>query len=315
MQDDSRETYNNMQADNEDKADEKINESHEDIIFPGPSISNWRKVVPNSLTALANAVGLSAMVLGMQGRFDLAVFCILAAGMLDGLDGPVARALNGTSKFGAEFDSLSDYVNFGVSPGVLLYHWSLKDQGWFGWAVCLCYIICMGCRLARFNAGVDFNASKVTRSFFMGVPAPAGAMLAVTPIVCSILFKDNNNIISSNFGISFSPNYWKNPSLLIPYTVFVAFLLVSRLPTFSSKMINKELIGKLNFIKMFLIGVISTSLIMICLAYPWFVLVGLSVGYIGSFPVSFIAFKTLTARERKQNQLLQQQQQAKSKSN
>jgi len=183
MQDGSPRTVNNMQA-NENEGNEEIPVT----FIPGPSILNWRKVIPNSITALATCVGLSAVILGLEGHFDLAVISILVSGFLDGLDGPVARLLKGTSRFGAEFDSLSDYINFGVSPGILLYLWAFQKSGWWGWSICLAYIICMGCRLARFNAGVDFNASKLTMNFFTGVPAPAGAMLITMPIVCQIQF-------------------------------------------------------------------------------------------------------------------------------
>eukprot|EP01114_Cavostelium_apophysatum_P023490 TRINITY_DN8869_c0_g1_i1.p1 TRINITY_DN8869_c0_g1~~TRINITY_DN8869_c0_g1_i1.p1 ORF type:complete len:301 (+),score=37.23 TRINITY_DN8869_c0_g1_i1:110-1012(+) len=291
MQEDSKiDTVNNMQNDNEDR--DREDDTVEHSIYPGPSVLNWRKVAPNSLTALANAVGLSAMILGMQGKFDIAVFCILCAGMLDGLDGPVARVLGGTSRFGAEFDSLSDYVNFGVSPGVLLYHWSLIDQGWLGWGICLLYIICMGCRLARFNAGVDFNASPVTRSFFMGVPAPAGAMLVVTPIGCSYLFKMIYPQIPEAL--------FHRPEIIVPWTSVVAFLLVSRLPTFSSKMINKKFIGPITPVKIIFISAVVVSFLAFFVYAPWVVLCGCSFGYVISMPFSYLTFKSWTETERKQ---------------
>lgn len=253
-------------------------------IFPGPSVTNFRKVVPNSLTALANAVGLSAIVLGLQGQFEFAVLCVMGAGLLDGLDGPTARALGGTSRFGAEFDSLSDYVNFGVSPGLLLYHWCLYKYGWIGWLTTLTYIICMGCRLARFNAGVDYNASKFTRNFFMGVPAPGGAFLVVMPLIWTFAFRDY-----------VSPEFFKQPQIIFPYTIIVALLLVSRIPTFSSKMLNRTILGRMGKRKTLGILVTFFAIVAIVITRPWLVFTATGICYLFSFPGSYVAFVALTS--------------------
>ena len=292
-------TTNNMQADSHETP-----ETQEELtIAPGPGIFYWRKVVPNSVTILATVVGLSAFRLGLDGNYQLGVLAILGAGILDGLDGPIARALHGlssdasifpdffstgTSRFGAELDSLSDYVNFGVSPSLLLYFWCLQRAGWAGWAVCLCYTVCMGCRLARFNAGVDFNASSVTKSFFMGVPAPAGAMLVMLPLVCSFQFGDSLSFVRDPFYVS-------------PYIIFVAFMLVSRVPTFSSKMINRSAIGKLNFAKIvvFISAAVVTAYLF--LSHLWLSLLIVSILYIASFPMSYGALKYLQAKQTKQD--------------
>jgi len=241
---------------------------------------NWRKVIPNFLTVLATVVGLSAVRLAMIGEFQLSVLAILASGLLDGLDGPVARAIGGTSNFGAELDSLSDYVNFGVTPGLVLFFWSFSELGWIGWCVSLVYTICMACRLARFNAGVDFNASSITKNFFMGVPAPAGAMLVTSPLCLSFHYKTMYN----------------QPDFTIPVTLFVSFLLVSRIPTFSSKMINGSNLAKLGSFKypliliLFLIGVANLTI------HPWLSVVIISVLYVISFPISFLLLVVLSKK-------------------
>eukprot|EP00027_Filamoeba_sp_ATCC50430_P009366 CAMPEP_0168543790 /NCGR_PEP_ID=MMETSP0413-20121227/2081_1 /TAXON_ID=136452 /ORGANISM="Filamoeba nolandi, Strain NC-AS-23-1" /LENGTH=275 /DNA_ID=CAMNT_0008573781 /DNA_START=11 /DNA_END=835 /DNA_ORIENTATION=+ len=273
MQDDREETINNMQAENENVPSQLPDAKQlEPLILPGPSLINWRKVAPNSVTLLATLVGLSAVYLALENRFQLAVLSILLAGVLDGLDGPIARALSGTSRFGAELDSLSDYVNFGVSPALVLYFWIFKSYGYYGWLISMVYTLCMGCRLARFNAGVDFNASKVTRSFFMGVPAPAGAMLVLFPVGCFFEFGETR---------------FTSISFCVPYTLFVSYLLVSKLPTFSSKMINKELFGKLTIAKIVLCSLVAAAAVGIAIQKPWLSMTVICAGYVCSFPVSY----------------------------
>jgi CDP-diacylglycerol--serine O-phosphatidyltransferase len=156
----------------------------------------------------------------MAQRFVAAVVCVFLAGIFDGLDGPVARALNSTSRFGgtfdeskqrrrdrvltgprAELDSLCDLVNFGVAPTLILYLWRFAALGWHGWALSLVWCICMACRLARFNAGVDFNQAKWSRNFFMGVPAPAGAFLACAPVSVVLRCDHIIALFSLSFGI------------------------------------------------------------------------------------------------------------------
>jgi CDP-diacylglycerol--serine O-phosphatidyltransferase len=291
MQDDAKETTNNMQADINDAPEAKASpKEFEPVISPGPSVLNWRKVAPNSITVMATMVGLTSVYFAMEKRFEFAVIAVLAAGVLDGLDGPVARALHGTSRFGAELDSLSDYVNFGVSPGMVMYLWSGYQWGWMGWVVSLIYTVCMGCRLARFNAGVDFNASPVTRNFFMGVPAPAGGALVAFPLVCT--FEFGEKIFSTGYNFN-------DPRITMPFTLIVAFLLVSRVPTFSSKMINRTVLGKINAIKIVALLVFLGAIITTLVLNPWSFLIGFCAVYIISFPVSYATFKVWTNAERK----------------
>eukprot|EP01116_Phalansterium_solitarium_P002450 TRINITY_DN12485_c0_g1_i1.p1 TRINITY_DN12485_c0_g1~~TRINITY_DN12485_c0_g1_i1.p1 ORF type:complete len:292 (-),score=60.12 TRINITY_DN12485_c0_g1_i1:74-913(-) len=252
-------------------------------LWPGPSIHHWRKVAPNSVTCLGTAVGLSAIKFAQDKHWEWAVLAILLAGILDGLDGPVARALGGASRFGAELDSLSDYVNFGVSPGILLYYWSFQSLGWPGWIVSLVYIIAMGCRLARFNAGVDFNATKATRGFFMGVPAPAGAALAVMPMITSFWLKNNK---------------FSDPTLVIPYVLVVAMLSVSRLPTFSSKLISRDVVGPATPAKICVCLAVVGGIGFMMVTSFWAIFVLLWLLYIASFPVSFCVFQHLSKRHK-----------------
>src|ERR1700751_2113309 len=181
-----------------------------------------RMLVPNVITLLAICAGLTAIRLSAEGRREVAVAAIVFAAVLDGLDGRVARMIKGQSKFGAELDSLADFVNFGVAPGLILYFWQLHELKDGGWIAAMIFAISGGLRLARFNASMDDpNKPAFAANYFTGVPAPAGAVIAVLPVYLSFL------------GIN------KSPALLTAlYTLFSAFLMVSRLPVFSGKSVR-----------------------------------------------------------------------------
>ena len=147
-----------------------------------------RYLLPNLITLLALCSGITAIRIGIEGRFELAVAAIMLAVVLDAVDGRLARLLKGTSRFGAELDSLADFVNFGVAPAVLLYFWSLNSLRTAGWVIALVLAICCALRLARFNVALDDpNKPKWANSFFTGAPAPAGAGLALAPMYLSFL--------------------------------------------------------------------------------------------------------------------------------
>ena len=148
--------------------------------FKGPS---FNRMVPNLMTMLGLCAGLTSMRFGLEGRFGAAAVAITVAALIDGLDGRLARLLKATSRFGAEFDSLSDFLCFGVAPAFVLYLWSLQRGGAYGYVPCLMFAVCMALRLARFNASLD-GAPKpaYAYNFFTGVPAPAGAALALFPL-------------------------------------------------------------------------------------------------------------------------------------
>jgi CDP-diacylglycerol--serine O-phosphatidyltransferase len=144
------------------------------------------RLIPNMLTVMALCAGLTSMLYALQARWEPAVIAIVAAGVLDGLDGRIARLLNGQSKFGAELDSLSDFISFGVAPALLLYIWQLSELKGLGWAVTMAFAVCCALRLARFNTKLDnTDLPAWTSRFFVGVPAPAGAGLALIPVMAT----------------------------------------------------------------------------------------------------------------------------------
>src|SRR6201747_891722 len=181
-----------------------------------------RMLVPNFITLLAICAGLTAIRLSTEGRMELAVGAIVFAAILDGLDGRVARMIKGQSKFGAELDSLADFVNFGVAPGLILYFWQLPDLNNVGWIASMIFAISGGLRLARFNATMDDpNKPAFAANFFTGVPAPAGAVTLVFALYPAFL------------------TIPKPPAVLTAaYTLLIAFLMVSRLPVFSGKTVK-----------------------------------------------------------------------------
>src|SRR5262244_4635909 len=147
-----------------------------------------RTLVPNLITLLALCAGLTAMRLAIEAKLEWAIAAIVFAAILDGIDGRVARMLKGTSRFGAELDSLADFVNFGVAPALILYFWGLHELKSAGWIVALVFAICAGLRLARFNVMIDDPNKPVwAGNFFTGIPAPAGAITVLLPIYLSFL--------------------------------------------------------------------------------------------------------------------------------
>src|SRR3954470_21053378 len=181
-----------------------------------------RMLVPNMITLLAICAGLTAIRLSTEGRMELAVAAIVFAAVLDGVDGRVARMIKGQSKFGAELDSLADFVNFGVAPGLILYFWQLHELNNGGWIAARIFAISGGLRRARFNATMDDpNKPAFAANYFTGVPAPAGAITVLLPIYLAFL------------GMPSPP-----AALTMLYTLSIAILMVSRLPVFSGKTIR-----------------------------------------------------------------------------
>jgi CDP-diacylglycerol--serine O-phosphatidyltransferase len=181
-----------------------------------------RKLIPNMVTLLALCAGLTSIRYSIQEDWTKAIFCIFLAAFLDALDGRVARMLKASSKFGAELDSLCDFVSFGVGPAILMYQWTLYDFPKFGWFFCLIFAIGMAMRLARFNTMLESEPQPVYwQHFFVGVPAPAAAALAILPVMISSDFPELDFLRSNAFC----------SGLLL----LVAFLMVSRIPTISTK--------------------------------------------------------------------------------
>lgn len=180
-----------------------------------------RAVVPNAITALALCVGLTGVRFAIAGAWDSAVYCIMAAALLDGMDGRIARALKGQTRFGAELDSLSDVIAFGVSPAIILHLWSLQQWPRFGWVFALAFAACMALRLARFNAHIDVeDQPHKSAGFLTGVPAPAGAGLLLLPIYLWL---------ASDQRWDWLQDY----RVVAPWAALVAFLVISSVATFS----------------------------------------------------------------------------------
>ncbi|MBO6722991.1 MAG: CDP-diacylglycerol--serine O-phosphatidyltransferase [Roseitalea sp.] len=186
-----------------------------------------RFVLPNIITVLAICAGLSAVRMAFEQRFDVAIGLILIAAVLDGLDGRMARLVKGTSKFGAEMDSLADAVNFGVVPALVLYVFVLDEAAQLGWIAALLYVIACTLRLARFNvmAG-DVNRPRWQQGFFVGIPAPGAALVVLLPVYLGFL--------------GFSPG-WFTASVVSVYTIAIGFLMVSNLPVWSGKTLGARI--------------------------------------------------------------------------
>src|SRR6201996_5540219 len=230
-----------------------------------------RMLVPNVITLLAICAGLTAIRLSTEGRMELAVAAIVFAAVLDGLDGRVARMIKGQSKFGAELDSLADFVNFGVAPGLILYFWQLHELHDGGWIAAMVFAISGGLRLARFNASMDDpNRPPFASNYFTGVPAPAGAVTALLPVYLAFL------------GV------FKMPAVVTAfYTLLIAFLMVSRLPVFSGKSVKMRVPPEL-VLPVFVCVIFFIALL---IGYPWHILSVCSVLYLLSLPLGWKSYR------------------------
>jgi len=236
-----------------------------------------RMLVPNVITLLAIGAGLTAIRLSTEGRMELAVAAIVFAAILDGLDGRVARMIKGQSKFGAELDSLADFVNFGVAPGLILYFWQLHELNNGGWIAAMVFAIAGGLRLARFNATIDDpNKPAYASNYFTGVPAPAGAVTALLPIYIAFL------------GMPKPP-----ATLTALYTLLIAFLMVSRLPVFSGKSVKMRVPPEM-VLPLCVVVVLFFALL---IAYPWPVLTTGTILYLGSLPFGFMSYRNHQRRD------------------
>jgi CDP-diacylglycerol--serine O-phosphatidyltransferase len=230
-----------------------------------------RMLVPNVITLLAICAGLTAIRLSTEGRMELAVAAIVFAAVLDGLDGRVARMIKGQSKFGAELDSLADFVNFGVAPGLILYFWQLHELGNGGWIAAMVFAISGGLRLARFNATMDDpDKPAFAANYFTGMPAPLGAITVLFPVYLAFL------------GV---PRF---PAVLTAlYTLVIAFLMVSRLPVFSGKTVRLRVPPEM-VLPVFVSVVFFIALL---IGYPWHILSACTLLYLFSLPVGWKSYR------------------------
>ncbi len=231
------------------------------------------QLIPNMLTITAIALGLTSIRFGLAERWELAVLMILLAAILDGMDGRLARALGSDSKMGAELDSLADFLNFGVAPGLILYLWALEDLRGFGWLAVLAYAICCVMRLARFNVArkeEDAGGKGGDSAYFIGVPSPAGAMLAMLPMFASFAFVWDQVL----------------PDLALAlYVMGVGLSMVSRVPTWSFKTTR---VPRRN-VKLFLVGFAIAGAVLF--TYAWISLVVLCIAYVTVVIVKLIALR------------------------
>lgn len=224
------------------------------------------RLIPNVLTVLALCAGLTALRFGLEGRWDFAIFAIIIAGILDLLDGRLARLLNAMSKFGAELDSLADFVSFGAVPAMLVYMWTLNNLGGIGWAIGLVFAVCMALRLARFNTMIgDPSPPPWASGYFVGVPAPAGAGLALLPMAGAI---------------QFGPGFFDRPSVNAVVLLGVAALMVSRVPTFSTKKV--KVTPQMTLPVILLVVLLAAALA----TEPFITYLAAGVLYLGSIPLS-----------------------------
>jgi len=233
-------------------------------------------MVPNLFTILSLCAGLTGLRYGLDGRYDLAVALIVAAAVLDGLDGRAARLLKIQSKLGAELDSLADFFNFGVAPAVLVYLWALQPVRGVGWAIALLFAVCCALRLARFNTEAeDPQRPRWTQHFFTGVPAPAAAGLALTPMIA---------------WFAFGQELWQSWAMNAATLTLVAILMVSRVPTLSLKRLR---LRPDQIVPTLAVAGLAMALLV---TEPWLTLSILALLYVASIPVTAL----LAARMRRE---------------
>ena len=240
------------------------------------SSKKTRYLLPNILTLGGVCLGISSIKFSIDGNYSLAVIFILLAAILDALDGRIARLIKGTSEFGKELDSLTDFVSFGIAPVFILYFWELNNYGKLGWAITLIYSVCCVLRLARFNLTTVDEKQLWKSNYFEGVPSPAGGILILMPLIFEL------SDLNLNFNI-------KN---LTPYfTILIAVLLVSKIPTLSLKKISIS--PKATAFILLGIGIIFISL----LDYTFETLLVFGLVYLISIPISFFMYKNKNKKE------------------
>ncbi len=236
-----------------------------------------RVLIPNIFTLMALCAGLTAIRMAIEHRWDLAVAAILIAAFLDAIDGRIARLLRATTRFGAELDSLADFVNFGVAPGLIIFIWALDDLRSLGWIVVLVFALCAVLRLARFNTSLDAPGPRWKANYFVGMPAPAGAIVVLLPLYLELL------------GI---PSVRAFTPLILLYTLGIAFLMVSRVPTFSGKLVG-ERISRNYVLPVFVLAAMFAAVLF---TYQYLTLVIGSLLYLAVIPLSVMRYNQMEKR-------------------
>jgi CDP-diacylglycerol--serine O-phosphatidyltransferase len=237
-----------------------------------------RMILPNAITLVGVCIGLTSIKFALDGKFALAVVAILFSGLMDALDGRIARLIKGTSKIGKELDSLGDVISFGVAPAFIMYFWNLQYLEKLGWFVCLIYVVCVALRLARFN--VSSNEEPTWKDdFFEGVPSPAGGIIVLMPLVLSF----------SGLGdLFFKINY----DVIVPlFFIIVSILLISTIPTYSFK----RIVIPRSMTKFLLFGIVL--FLGALLVYTFKILALSSFIYLCLIPISYFHFKKIKKKK------------------
>jgi CDP-diacylglycerol--serine O-phosphatidyltransferase len=239
-----------------------------------------RALIPNAVTVLALCFGLTAVRFGIAGEWEKAVGAIVVAGVLDGIDGRIARLLKGTSRFGAELDSLSDVTAFGVAPALIMYLWSLQHLPGLGWVVALAHAVTCALRLARFNASIDSEDQPHKRAGFLtGVPAPVAAGLTLSPMLLSFWLEP-----------AFLEDLDVRASLVAPVIIAVALLMVSNVPTYSWGSVRIRRGARLPALAA--VGLFAGSLF----SAPWMTLSLVCLAYAATLPFAWRSYARIKRR-------------------
>lgn len=238
-----------------------------------------RAMLPNAITAAALCSGLTGIRFAIAGEWNFAILAVILAGVLDGIDGRIARLLNAQSRFGAEMDSLADSLSFGMAPALIIYMWSLQDLPRLGWFAALAFAICCALRLARFNAQIDMDEQPhKSAGFLTGVPAPVGAGLAFLPFYLWV-----------ETGIE----EFRNPIYMALWLTIIAFLLISNMATFSWKSIRPRRNIRLEFL-----AIIAVAFGGGLLLEPWWTLAGLCLIYLALMPYALVRYGRIKRQRR-----------------
>jgi len=239
-----------------------------------------RVILPNMFTLIGVCIGLSSIKFAFDEKFTLSIIAIIVAAIIDGLDGRIARLIQGTSKVGKELDSLTDVISFGVAPAFIMYFWKLNELGRIGWLICLIYVVCVALRLARFNVNSGKEPSW-RDNFFEGVPSPAGGVLVLMPLVYSL---SDVQILKINYDF-FVPILF----------VVVSILLISKIPTYALKKISVPR----NMTIFLLLAVVLYFGLLLIYTFNAIVISGLI--YFIMIPVSFIHYNNISKKFKEQN--------------
>nr|WP_294167343.1 phosphatidylcholine/phosphatidylserine synthase [uncultured Sphingomonas sp.] len=236
----------------------------------------FRAMVPNAVTALALCLGLTGVRFAVGGEWDKALGAVVLAGVLDGMDGRIARLLRAQSRFGAELDSLADNIAFGTAPALILYMWSLSSAPRFGWIAALALAVCCALRLARFNSRIDAaEQPHKSAGFNTGVPAPAGAGLAFVPVYLWLV--SGNDLFRS----------WPP---VMGWTLFIALLMISNIPTFSWSSIRIR--RSMRLFALAFVAILGAALVV----EPWWSLLGVSALYLICLPWALFSYARVKRR-------------------